>query len=137
MEWFEIVITWLGIIVVALLLLLAWISGKSIDATRESIPKEAMGLLELLLVGGLQLSRLTETKADDMALERVARILGYEIETTSGGLLLKRTPTMGEADSAMYKDSTGAQGRADPPVMEAARSGAKLTDLQEIPKAQL
>ncbi len=137
MEWFEIVIVWLGTLLAAMMVLNGWITGKSIEAVRSSIPKEAMGLLELLLVGGLQLSRLTETKADDMALERVARILGYEIETTSGGLLLKRTPTMGEADSAMYKDSTGAQGRADPPVMEAARSGAKLTDLQEIPKAQL
>jgi hypothetical protein len=136
MEWFEIVITWLGIIVVAILLLNGWITGKSIEASRGSIPKEAMGLLELLVMGGLQLSRLTETTADDMAMERVARVLGYEIETTSGGLLLKRTPTMGEVDSAMYKDSTGAQGRADPPVMEAVNPGAKLTDLQEIPKAR-
>ncbi len=135
MEWFEIVITWLGIIVAALLLLNGWIAGKSIEASRGSIPKEAMGLLELLVMGGLQLSRLTETKADDAAMERVARVLGYEIETTSGGLLLKRTPAMAETAVGKFRAAEPVGFSRTQNEERGLIEGAKLTDLQEMPKA--
>jgi hypothetical protein len=148
METYEIVITGLSVIIVAMMSLTAWITGKSIEATRGSIPAELTPVLELLVLGGLHLSRRTETEVDDAAMERVARSLGYEVSFTEAGIVLKRAPTMRDVTSRIYGSSAarapgnvggrvGVQDGADFAAINAERGmipGAKETDLQEAPK---
>lgn len=94
-EWYEVTIMGLALFVAVLVLLLAWLSGQSIAAVRDSIPPTLMPVLEMLIAAGIEGSRRTATPVDDQAFLLMARSLGFTVtETAGGGIKLERIPAL-------------------------------------------
>lgn len=102
---FELIVSFLLVLIVVLVVALVAIQRFSLNATKDiahegidkqshAFPPETLSLIGLLIGAGTELSKRTATPVDDEAFKMLAKLFGYVVEISDGkAVVAKAEPT--------------------------------------------